>query len=116
MPEVRNIICTSCPLGCRLSVKLDGGAVIRVEGNSCARGVPYAEKECLHPERTVSTTVRVTGGGMLPVKTREYISKDRIFDCMDALKDVVVTPPVDVGQVVLKDVFGTDIVATRSIK
>jgi len=116
MPEVRDIICTSCPLGCRLRVTLDDGAVTKVDGNSCARGKPYAESECLNPTRTVSTTVRINGGGMLPVKTRDYIPKDKIFDCMNALKGITVTPPIQIGQVILKDIFGTDIVATRTIK
>ena len=39
----REMICVSCPIGCALSVELDGdGKVLSVSGNTCKRGEKYA--------------------------------------------------------------------------
>ena len=42
--EVRELICIGCPLGCPLTVRLEGGEV-EVSGNTCVRGADYAKKE-----------------------------------------------------------------------
>ena len=54
---------------------------------------------------------------MVSVKTREDIPKDKIFACVQALKDVVVEAPVHIGDVILSNVAGTgvDIVATKHV-
>ncbi len=113
------IICISCPIGCHLTVTIDGDKVTEVKGNKCIRGQKYAEKECTHPERTVTTTVRLKDGtlAMLPVKTSTTIPKELIFTCAEALKDVVAEAPVKVGDIIVKNILGTgaDIVATRTI-
>ena len=33
--EKRELICIGCPMGCPLTVTLDGGAVVTVQGNTC---------------------------------------------------------------------------------
>ena len=40
--EKRELICIGCPMGCPLTVTLDGGAVVTVQGNTCPRGDAYA--------------------------------------------------------------------------
>ena len=60
--EKRELTCIGCPMGCALTVELDGGAVVSVRGNTCPRGDAYARKEVTAPTRIVTTTVRVTGG------------------------------------------------------
>lgn len=116
--EIRELTCISCPIGCPLAVTMDGGEVVSVTGNNCRRGAIYAGKEVTNPTRIVTSTVRVEDGtvDMVSVKTREDIPKDKIFDCIKALKGVVVKAPVRIGQVIVKDVAGTgvDIVATKS--
>ena len=54
---------------------------------------------------------------MVSVKTREDIPKGKIFDCVKALKGIVVKAPVQIGDVIVPDVAGTgvDIVATKSV-
>lgn len=117
--EKLELICIGCPMGCPLQVTLDGGAVTGVTGNTCPRGDAYARKEVTHPTRIVTSTVRVAGGTLpaVSVKTRSDIPKDRIFDCVRALKTVEVAAPVAIGQVVLADVAGTgvDVIATKNI-
>lgn len=114
----KNIICINCPVGCYLTVNMESGKVLSVEGNSCKRGVEYAEKECTNPERIVITTVGLRGGELkvLPVKTKEPIPKGKIFDCIKALADVEAVAPVRIGDVIAKDVCGAfDVVATRNV-
>ncbi len=117
--KVRNLTCISCPMGCPLTVEMDGTAVVKVTGNTCKRGKIYAEKEVTNPTRIVTSTVRVTGGSadMVSVKTKEDIPKGKIFDCVKALKGIVVPAPVHIGDVVLANVAdtGVDIVATKNV-
>ena len=98
---------------------MEHGEVISVEGNTCKRGAVYGRKEVTNPTRIVTSTVRVTGGSIsvVSVKTREDIPKEKIFDCVKALKEVEVAAPVHIGDVVLRDVAGTgvDVVATKNV-
>lgn len=118
--EVRNLTCISCPMGCPLTVEMEGSEVISVTGNTCKRGDIYARKEVTNPTRIVTSTVRVTGGSseMVSVKTKEDIPKGKVFDCVKALKGVEVEAPVHIGDVVVADVAGTgvDIVATKNVE
>ena len=79
----------------------------------------YARKEVTNPTRIVTSTVRVQGGvsPMVNVKTASDIPKSKIFDCANALRDVVITAPVKIGDVVLSDVAGTgvDVIAAKNI-
>ena len=117
--EKRELICIGCPMGCPLTVELEGSEVKSVSGHTCKRGDVYARKEVTNPTRIVTSTVKVTGGSadMVSVKTREDIPKDKIFACVQALKDVVVEAPVHLGDVILSNVAGTgvDIVATKHV-
>ena len=117
--EKRNLICIGCPMGCPLVVMMDHGEVVSVEGNTCKRGAVYGKKEVTNPTRIVTSTVRVTGGSipMVSVKTREDIPKEKIFDCVKALKEIEVAAPVNIGDVDLRDVAGTgvDVVATKNV-
>jgi len=112
----RELICTACPYGCRLSVEIEEKTVKSVSGNRCLRGAKYAESECINPMRTFSTTVRLTNGGMLPVKTKDYILRAAALELMEILKSIEITSPVKIGNVIIKDVFGTDVVACASVE
>ena len=80
--EIRNLTCISCPMGCQITVEMDGNEVVSVTGNTCKRGEVYARKEVTDPTRIVTSTVKVIGGkaDMVSVKTKEDIPKDKIFD------------------------------------
>ncbi len=103
-------------MGCLLTVELTDGAVTKVEGNLCRRGEEYAKMECVHPTRMLTTTVRVSNGAPLPVRSREPLPKDAVFHCMEVLKGVVVTAPVAAGSVIVADICGTgvDMIASTS--
>ena len=117
--ETKELTCIGCPLGCAITVTLTDGTVSSVTGNTCPRGDAYARKEVTNPTRIVTTTVRVKGGvsPMVNVKTASDTPKTRIFDCIEALRDVEISAPVHIGDVILSDVCGTGvaIVAAKSI-
>ena len=117
--ETVNLICIGCPLGCPLTVEMEGGQVQSVGGNTCPRGDAYARKELTNPTRIVTSTVRVTGGklAMASVKTERDIPKSAIFACVKALRDIDVPAPVRIGQVILSDVAGTGVavIATKNV-
>ena len=116
--EKRELICIGCPMGCPVTVEMNENKIVSVSGNTCPRGDAYARKEVTNPTRIVTSTVKVEGGlvEMLSVKTKEDISKDKIFDCVKALKGISVKAPVQIGDVILANVAGTgvDVVATRN--
>jgi CxxC motif-containing protein len=116
--ETRNLICIGCPMGCPLTVKIDGETV-EVSGNTCKRGAQYGQKEVTNPTRIVTTTVRVRGGAapVTSVKTASDIPKGKIAACVAAVKQICVDAPVKIGDVILSDVAGTgvDIVATKAV-
>lgn len=118
--EKRELICIGCPLGCMLTVEMDGNEVAGVSGNTCIRGDKYARKEVTNPTRIVTSTLAVEGGdkASVSVKTKEDIPKDKIFDCMKALKGVCVKAPVEIGDILVENVAdtGVDIVATKQVK
>lgn len=118
--EKRELICIGCPLGCPITVSMEDGQVLGVEGNTCKRGDDYARKEVTNPTRIVTSTVTVEGGQdvTVSVKTRSDIPKGKIFDCVKALKGVVVKAPVHIGDVIVANAAetGVDIIATSHVE
>lgn len=117
--ERKELICIGCPLGCNLTVEMDGGQVVSVNGNTCKRGDDYARKELTDPRRIVTSTVPVAGGNLpvVSVKTASDIPKGKIRECLCALKGVTLTAPVQIGEVIVENVAdtGVDVIATKSI-
>ena len=117
--EQRQLTCIGCPMGCPITVTLDKGAILSIEGFTCKRGETYARKEVTNPTRIVTSTVRVAGGEapVVSVKTAQDIPKGKIFDCAAALRDVRVKAPVAIGDVVLSNAAGTgvDVIATKAV-
>ena len=111
----RELTCIICPRGCHL--KIDDN--LNVTGNFCPRGAAYAKQEVLDPRRTLTTTVHCESEllNVCPVKTDGTIPKGLLLQAMEEVNKVTLTPPVEVGQVVIEDLLGTGIplVATRRI-
>lgn len=118
--EVKNLICINCPMGCALTVEMEGDEVVSISGNTCPRGEAYGRKEVTDPTRIVTSTVKVTGGKaeMVSVKTKQDIPKGKISECIKALKNVQVQALVCIGDVIVTDIAGTgvDIVATKNVE
>lgn len=117
--EKRELTCIGCPMGCQITVELEGTDILSVTGNTCAIGDRYARNEVIHPERTVTSTVVVDGGEKprVSVKTSGNIPKDKIFACMKEIDAVRVKAPVRIGDVIIADVLGTgvNVVATKNV-
>jgi len=110
----RFLTCIVCPAGCSLEVELDGKNVVNVKGNTCIRGEVYAKAECTHPERTVTSTVRCDDNSVVSVKTDRPIPKEKVEECMKIINKKIAHLPVLIGDVIIKDVFGSNIVATQN--
>ncbi len=106
-------------MGCHLQVDDRDRNNITVEGNTCPRGAKYAKDEVTCPKRVVTSIVNVTGGeiNMVSVKTSDAIPKEKMFDALKLLDNISVSAPVEIGQVIIKDIFGlgVDIVATKTV-
>ena len=109
---MKEIICIVCPNGCHIAVDENG----TLSGGKCKRGIPYAQKEMTNPERTLTSSVRLCGGSQrrLSVKTSAPIPKGLMFEAMEIIKAIEVSAPVKVGDVIVKNICGTnaDLVAT----
>lgn len=118
--EERELICIRCPMGCIMKVKIQKNEIVSITGNTCKRGDVYARKEVSNPTRTVTSTVLIKGGNFLvvPVKTKYDIPKEKIKECMEELRDIVLTPPIRIGDVILSNIAGTgvDVVATKDVE
>ncbi len=112
----KQLTCIVCPMGCNLKITLEGDRVVSVEGNTCPRGEKYAVAEFTDPQRAITTTMRCDNGGILPVKTDRTIPKDKIFECMKIVNSNIVHLPVSVGDVIIENVFGSNIVAAAMMK
>ncbi len=110
----RHLTCIVCPLGCELVVEIEDNKVINVRGNTCKRGEIYAKTECTSPKRTVTSTVMCENGSLVSVKTDTPIPKEKMRECMQIINSVTAKLPIAVGDVIIKDVFGSNIVATQN--
>ena len=116
---MRKLICISCPIGCDLTVtgeENDDTSAVKVEGNKCPRGIDYALAEITAPARIVTATVAVDSpdNPRLPVKTAAPFPKEDIPRLLDMLYGIVISDPVQRGDVILVNPLDThiDVVAT----
>lgn len=108
----KNLTCICCPLGCTIEIEYDKENILKIQGNTCKRGEDYARSECINPVRTVTSTVMSKNGIPVPVKTDKPIPKEKIFECMDIINKIVINGSVSIGDIIKKDVFGSNIIAT----
>lgn len=114
---MKELICIVCPKGCHL--KVDENNDYKVAGNGCERGIEYGKNELINPMRVITSTVKIDGAlhRRCPVKTNTSIPKGKMMEIVKELDSVVLKSPVNVGDVVIKNVAGTgaDIVSTKSM-
>ncbi len=120
MAEQSHFVCIGCPIGCPLQLTHEGKEIIEVSGQECNRGAKYAAQEFTDPRRVLTTTVAVEGGRWerLPVKVSAPLLKTQLFAALAVIHEVVVTAPVEQGQVLVRDILGEaglHVVATRSM-
>ncbi|OIP42774.1 MAG: molybdopterin oxidoreductase [Desulfobacteraceae bacterium CG2_30_51_40] len=119
MTATEKMICITCPMGCNLTVTKEGSTLLSVDGNTCKRGLKFAEGELTDPRRMVATTVRVRGGihPLVPVYTEKPFPKARIFELLREIRLLEIEAPVTMNQVAMKNALGEgiDVIASRDM-
>lgn len=112
----RKLTCIICPRGCSLTVTGDIDS-LTVTGHACPRGETYAVNECTNPVRTITSIVRVANreDTMVSVKTAQPVPKGKIFEIMGMIRNTSVDAPVRIGDVIIDNVYGTRVIATKNI-
>ena len=112
----REITCIVCPRGCRMVADIQGETVT-VTGHSCSRGEKHAVAEILHPVRSLTSIVRVSNrrDTMVSVKSADPVPKEEMFAIMERIHAAAVEAPIQIGDVILDNVCGTKIIATKQI-
>ena len=114
---IKNIVCVECPMGCDISVEIEGDKVLSICGNSCVRGQGYAIHEITNPRRVLTTTVKYIDGQMLPVKTDAPILKSEMKKVMSLANKMTISKPVEIGEIIYKNVSeNINLIATKSMK
>lgn len=113
----KEFTCIVCPNGCRLTVSGEGKK-LAVTGAMCKRGEASGKNEVLSPKRSITSTVATAFEDfpLLPVKTAGELPKDKIFEAMAKINKVTVRKRLRVGDVIIKDLFGTQLVATADMQ
>ena len=111
----RELICIVCPMGCHLTAEI-GGDTVAISGNTCPRGERYGRQEILSPERTVTSSVAISGSAhaLCPVKTAAPVRKAKVGAVLPATRGAHICAPVKLGDVILANVAdtGVDVIAT----
>ena len=124
LPEGRDassqLICIGCPVGCLITAAKREDGDYDITGNTCQKGEAYARNELTAPVRTITSMIRVLGGSgkVVPVKTKGEIPKGKIKECMREIEAACVSAPVNVGDILIQNVAGTEtpVIATGNIK
>lgn len=116
--HLRQIICITCPIGCRISVEIVNGEYI-FSGNKCEKGEKFARTELTSPVRSLTTTVRTAFPDMpvLPVRTSGEVPKEKITEIMRELSGIIIEERIGIGETVAANIMGTgcDIIATGNM-
>lgn len=114
---MKELICITCPRGCHLKVDEDND--YKVTGNSCPRGAIYGKKECTHPTRVITSSVKIDGGtqARVSVKTSSDVPKELMFDIMREMNHLQMHAPVHRGDVVEANICnsGADLIITKDV-
>jgi len=117
--EKKHFICVVCPIGCEIDIVHDGSKIISMEGNKCERSEEFVSQELIEPMRILTTTVRIQGSrwAVIPVRTDKSVPKRLFPSMMRQLRRIKVQTPVNMLDVVVRDVLGTgaNIIATRTM-
>ena len=116
---ISKLICIVCPNSCEMNITELNTGKYDVSGYKCERGKTYAEQEIINPARILTTTIKVKNGFIkrLPVRSKEALPKDKIFQCMEILRKIEVEAPISEGDVIIENILnmGINIVASKDI-
>lgn len=134
--ETSFITCVICPRGCNIKVDWktneDGTKeVLGVTGNSCPRGLSYATAEVIHPQRVLTSTVRVKkvlpsgqiSFELIPIRSASPIPKELMMKAMTVISNTELDytcgdlAALKMGDTVISNIVNTgiDMIACRNI-
>ena len=110
----RKFTCIVCPNGCEIEVEYEGKDVKNIEGEGCRKGREYVVQELTDPRRNIASSVILLN---VSVRLTNPIPKDKIFDVMDIIKNIKLKAPVEVGDIVVKNIMGydSDLIVTKQV-
>lgn len=112
------VTCTVCPRGCEIKVVGQNQKIDSIVGFCCARGKQHAMDEFILPRRIFTSTVILENSEelLLPVRSDALIPKDRLFDCMEVIRKITITSPVNRGDILISNILDLDcnIIACKS--
>lgn len=115
----KKIICIVCPIGCEIMVTGEKNSIQEISGHICKRGEIYASDEFLCPKRILTTTVKIDESKIpvISVRSQDPIPKDQMFNCMEILRNTIVSADVKCGDVIVENILdtGVDIIVTRML-
>lgn len=118
MDEIRKIICITCPKGCETRLWKEKGS-IKIKGRVCKKGKEYLQQEYLQPKRILTSTVLIKNSRAkrLPVRTSEAIPRGDLFKAMDQINKIRVSPPIEVGEVIISNLLdtGVDVISSDDL-
>ena len=114
----KELTCIECPIGCGLTLEIENCKVLKVSGNKCPKGEPYAVSEIENPTRILTATVKAVRGlplKMVPVRTDRPIPKNRIFEAMEVIQAAIIEKQAREGEVVIENILGmgANVIVTR---
>lgn len=113
------LVCTICPIACKISVSEQCQENYEVTGNKCEKGKSFALQEIKNPLRIFTTTINIKGGNIkrLPVRSKEPVPKNIITELTKPIREVQINAPVKRGDIIIENILdsGVDIVASRSV-
>lgn len=117
---IKEITCISCPNGCEMTVEVVGNEIVKVENNKCERGISFANEEIFNPQRMLCSTVKTSDSKnvRLAVRTDKVIPKNKIFEAMKCINNVVINKNIKMGEEIIENLLGLDvsIIASQSLK
>lgn len=122
MQTEKQFICINCPMGCRLTVQVEEGRAVSVEGNECKRGEEFARQEAVEPMRILTSLMRVKGREKpFSVKTSAPVPRKLLTDCAAWIFAHPAAPealPIHIGDVIIENICksGVDIISTQEVQ
>lgn len=114
---MKTVSCIICPNSCTIEID---EKTLTATGNKCPRGLEFAKLEITNPQRSVTSTVKTTFKSMpvLSVRTSKAIAKAKVMDVMKEINLVKLDHEVNIGDVLIKNIAGTDadLIATNNLK
>ena len=116
----KDMICISCPMGCRITAEWENESDITISGNKCQRGLVYGREEILSPRRVVTATIDINSVwlGRIPVMTTGTVPKEQIDPLLNKIYKMHLDIPIGRDDIILENIenTGIDLIATRSVK